>query len=113
MILEPVFEPRFSPRSHGFRPGRNPHTAIRTVRSGFAGYLWFLKGDVTGMFEHVDVNVVMGCVGKAVKDKKVLGLIKGAFRAPVNNNGGARCSSGGKEEVFLFFILLKLSLLMV
>ncbi|XP_058196147.1 nuclear intron maturase 1, mitochondrial [Rhododendron vialii] len=98
MILEPVFEPRFSPRSHGFRPGRNPHTAIRTIRSGFAGYLWFLKGDVSGMFEHVDVNVVMGCVGKAVKDKKVLGLIKGAFRAPMNDNGGARCSSGGKEE---------------
>lgn len=55
-----------------------------------------MKGDVSGIFEHVDVNVVRSCVGKAVKDQKVLGLINRAFRAPVNN--GAQCSSGGKEE---------------
>ncbi|KAM1561715.1 hypothetical protein ACFX1Z_004813 [Malus domestica] len=43
MILEPVFGAWFSPKSHAFRPGRNAHTVIRTIRSNFAGYLWFLK----------------------------------------------------------------------
>lgn len=83
MILEPVFEPRFSPKSHGFRPGRNAHTVIRTIRSNFAGYLWFLKGDLSEIFENVDVNVVMGCVEKGTRDKKVLGLIKSALVARV------------------------------
>ncbi|XP_075660854.1 nuclear intron maturase 1, mitochondrial [Castanea sativa] len=83
MVLEPVFEARFSSKSHAFRPGRNAHTVIRTIRSNFAGYLWFLKGDVSEIFDNVDRNVVLGCVEKAVKDKKVLGLLKSALRAPV------------------------------
>ena len=32
MVLEPVFEARFSPKSHAFRPGRSAHTVIRTIR---------------------------------------------------------------------------------
>lgn len=80
MILEPVFEARFSPKSHGFRPGRNAHTVIRTIRSNFAGYLWFLKGDLSEIFDGVERNVVMGCLEKAVKDKKILGLIKSALK---------------------------------
>lgn len=85
MVLEPVFEARFSPKSHAFRPGRNAHTVIRTIRSNFAGYLWFLKGDLSELFDNVDGNVVLGCVAKAIKDKKVLGLIKSALRAPARD----------------------------
>ncbi|XP_015877305.3 nuclear intron maturase 1, mitochondrial [Ziziphus jujuba] len=85
MILEPVFEARFSRKSHAFRPGRNAHTVIRTIRSNFAGYLWFLKGDLTEIFENVDRYMVMDCLGKAVKDKKILGLINSALRAPIQN----------------------------
>ncbi|XP_061374354.1 nuclear intron maturase 1, mitochondrial isoform X2 [Gastrolobium bilobum] len=86
MILEPVFEPRFSPKSHAFRPGRSAHTVIRTIRSNFAGYLWFLKGDLSEIFDSVDRNVVMGCVEKGTRDKKVLGLIKSALVGRVSRN---------------------------
>ncbi|XP_023763288.1 nuclear intron maturase 1, mitochondrial [Lactuca sativa] len=80
MILEPIFEPRFSPKSHGFRPRRNAHTVIRTIRSNFAGYVWFLKGDLTLIFDNVDVNLLMGFVEKGVKDQKVLSLIKSGLK---------------------------------
>ncbi|KAK9169699.1 hypothetical protein Syun_001839 [Stephania yunnanensis] len=83
LILEPVFEPRFSPKSHAFRPGRNAHTVIRTIRSNFAGYLWFLKGDLSGNWEDFGVDVMMECLEKRVKDKRVLGLIKSGLRGPV------------------------------
>ncbi|KAK7319675.1 hypothetical protein RJT34_04398 [Clitoria ternatea] len=79
MVLEPVFEARFSPKSHAFRPGRSAHTVIRTIRSNFAGYLWFLKGDLSEIFDRVDRNVVLRCVEKGVRDKKVLSLIKSAL----------------------------------
>ncbi|GMH12156.1 hypothetical protein Nepgr_013997 [Nepenthes gracilis] len=82
-ILEPVFESRFSSKSHAFRPGRNAHTVIRTIRSNFAGYLWLLKGDLSEIFGSVDVSVVMGCLEKGFKDRKVLGMIKSALRAPM------------------------------
>ncbi|KAL6197387.1 hypothetical protein ACLB2K_032996 [Fragaria x ananassa] len=90
MIVEPVFEARFSQKSHAFRPGRNAHTVIRTVRSNFAGYLWFLKGDLSEVFDNVDRNVVMGCLEQAVTDRKILGLVKSALRAP----NRMQCSDG-------------------
>lgn len=81
LILEPIFEPRFSSKSHAFRPGRNAHSVIRTIRSNFAGYLWFLRGNLSEMFENVDANGLLGFLDKGVKDKKVLGLIKSALRS--------------------------------
>ncbi|KAL3616896.1 Nuclear intron maturase 1, mitochondrial [Castilleja foliolosa] len=80
MLLEPVFEARFSAKSHAFRPGRNPHSVIRTIRSNFAGYLWFIRGDLSEIIDNVDLNLVLGCVEKSVKDKKVLSLIKSGLR---------------------------------
>ncbi|KAL6964453.1 Nuclear intron maturase 1, mitochondrial [Sarracenia purpurea var. burkii] len=97
LILEPIFESRFSSKSHAFRPGRNAHTVIRTIRSNFAGYLWFLKGDVSDILEDVDANVVMDCFEEAVKDKRILGLVKLAFRAPVKN--GSQYDRKYKEEL--------------
>lgn len=35
MILEAVFEPLFSEYSHGFRPGKGCHTALKTVKQTF------------------------------------------------------------------------------
>lgn len=94
MILEPIFEPRFSAKSHAFRPGRSAHSVIRTIRSNFSGYLWFLKGDITQVFDDVDANVLMGFVENVVKDKKVLGLIKSALR--VRNR--LQCDDDGNGE---------------
>lgn len=96
MVLEPVFEARFSPKSHAFRPGRSAHTVIRTIRSNFAGYLWFLKGDLSEIFDNVDGNVVLDCVEKAVKDRKVLGLIKSALRGQVRDRSQSKTED--KEE---------------
>lgn len=35
MILEAIFEPTFHPASHGFRPNRGCHTALREIKSKF------------------------------------------------------------------------------
>lgn len=37
MILEPIYEARFSQKSFAFRPGRTAHTVIRVIRRSFAG----------------------------------------------------------------------------
>ncbi|KAA8514931.1 hypothetical protein F0562_018282 [Nyssa sinensis] len=101
VILEPIFESRFSPKSHAFRPGRNAHTVIRTIRSNFAGYLWFLRGDISQILDNEDINVLMDCVEKAVRDKKVLGLIKSGLSLPVQNrlqNGSESKGEFGKKR---------------
>jgi len=37
MILEAIYEPSFSDNSHGFRPNRSCHTALKTIRQKFGG----------------------------------------------------------------------------
>ncbi|XP_078437256.1 intron maturase, type II family protein [Wolffia australiana] len=80
LVLEPIFEPRFSSRSHAFRPGRSPHTVIRTIRSNFAGYLWFIRGDLSAVSERFDHDLVIRCLEKGTKDPKILRLIRSGLK---------------------------------
>ena len=57
LLLEAYYEPQFSDRSHGFRPGRGCHTALREVANTWTGTTWFIEGDVSdcfGSFDHRD-----------------------------------------------------------
>jgi len=44
LLLEAYYEPTFSERSHGFRPGRGCHTALREVADTWTGTTWFIEG---------------------------------------------------------------------
>ncbi|XP_058104167.1 nuclear intron maturase 2, mitochondrial [Magnolia sinica] len=83
MILEPVYEARFSQKSFAFRPGRNAHTVLRVVRRSFAGYLWYIKGDLSTILDGVKVGMVINALLRDVRDKKVVDLIKSALVTPV------------------------------
>ncbi|WCJ23609.1 Intron maturase type II family protein [Euphorbia peplus] len=84
-ILEPIYESRFSQKSFAFRPGRNAHTALRVIRKNFAGYLWYLKGDLSSVFDGngMKVGLVMSAVMRDVRDKKIIDLMKAALTIPV------------------------------
>ncbi len=47
LLLEAYYEPRFSGRSHGFRPGRGCHTALSEVAAKWTGTVWFIEGDIS------------------------------------------------------------------
>ncbi|KAI5067449.1 hypothetical protein GOP47_0017977 [Adiantum capillus-veneris] len=76
MILDPIYESRFSPKSHGFRPGRDAHTALRVIRRSFPGYVWYFKGDVRESLDLVKPGLLMQAMYHSVKDKKILSVIK-------------------------------------
>jgi retron-type reverse transcriptase len=46
LLLDAYYEPQFSARSHGFRPGRGCHTALGEVGRTWTGTTWFIEGDV-------------------------------------------------------------------
>lgn len=83
MILEPVYEARFSEKSFAFRPGRNAHTALRVIRRSFAGYLWYIKGDLSTVLDGLKTGMVIGALMRDVRDKNVVDLIKSALVTPV------------------------------
>src|SRR2546421_12257523 len=50
LLLEAYYEPTFSDRSHGFRPRKGCHIALREVANVWTGTTWFIEADVVDCF---------------------------------------------------------------
>jgi len=75
MILEAVYEPIFLNCSHGFRPKRGCHTALKSVKLEFTGIRWFVEGDIKGCFDNIDHQVLVGIINNKIKDARLIKLI--------------------------------------
>jgi retron-type reverse transcriptase len=81
LLLEAYYEPRFSDRSHGFRPRRGCHTALSEARRTWTGTTWFIEGDISDCFGSLDHDVLLSILGEHIKDARFLRLIKGMLAA--------------------------------
>src|SRR5438046_2026427 len=54
LILEAYYEPQWSSHSHGFRPGRGPHTALREIHYQWKGTTWFIEGDISNCLDKLN-----------------------------------------------------------
>jgi RNA-directed DNA polymerase len=87
-VLMPIFDPQFSDSSHGFRPGRSAHGAIRQVKKlSRSGYRIAVDADLSKFFDTVNHDLLMRCVEKRVKDRRVLKLIRKYLQAEVIDDG--------------------------
>lgn len=75
MVLEAVYEPIFLPVSHGFRPKRSCHTALKSLKREFNGARWFVEGDIKGCFDNIDHQVLAGLIHSKIKDVRIIKLI--------------------------------------
>lgn len=76
LLLEAYYEPRFSGRSHGFRPGRGCHTALTEVVNTWTGTTWFVEGDISDCFGSLDHDVMLGILGEKIHDNRFLRLLR-------------------------------------
>jgi RNA-directed DNA polymerase len=84
LILEPIFEADFEESSHGFRPGRSAHDALRIIRQHLKeGKTAVYDADLAGYFDSIPHDKLMACVRMRVVDGSVLGLIRQWLKAPV------------------------------
>lgn len=98
-VLQPIFDPGFSPNSYGFRPGRSAHDAVRAAQ----GYLregkdWVVDMDITKFFDRVNHDILMTRIGRTIRDKRILGLIGKYLRAGVMINGVVQDSEEGTPQ---------------
>ena len=75
MLLEAIYEPTFSDRSHGFRPKRSCHTALSQIKDTFTGVRWMVEGDIKGCFDNFDHHVLINILRRRIKDEKFLALM--------------------------------------
>src|SRR3954447_14965158 len=74
--MTPIWEPRFSEHSYGFRPGRQAADAVRAAqRYAREGKDWVVDMDISKFFDHVNWDILMGKIAQVIRDKRVLKLI--------------------------------------
>lgn len=75
LILESIYEPTFSELSHGFRPNKSCHTALKYVEKYFTGAKWFVEGDIKGCFDNIDHHVLINIIRRRIADENFIGLL--------------------------------------
>lgn len=84
LILEPIFEADFEECSHGFRPGRSAHDALRQIHRYLQeGRTAAYDADLASYFDTIPQDKLMACLRMRVADGSVLRLIGQWLRAPV------------------------------
>jgi len=87
-VLQPIYDVTFSEHSHGFRPGRRAHDAIREAQRYIqSGKQWVVDVDVEKFFDRVNHDVLMGKLSRKIGDRRLLRLIRRYLVAGVMVNG--------------------------
>jgi group II intron reverse transcriptase/maturase len=80
MLLNAYYEPQFSGYSHGFRPERGCHTALREVKK-WDGTTWFIEGDISQCFDRLDHQVLLAILRENIHDEPFIKLIRELLEA--------------------------------
>jgi len=81
ILLTAYYEPQFSKHSHGFRPERGCHTALKEIAIAWRGTAWFIEGDIKGCFDNIDHEILLGIIERDIKDNRFIKLLKEMLEA--------------------------------
>jgi len=75
MILNAIYEPLFKEESHGFRPQRGCHSALKYINQKFQSSTWVIEGDISKCFDSIDHHKLMQLIESKILDRKFTRLI--------------------------------------
>jgi group II intron reverse transcriptase/maturase len=81
LILDAYFEPSFSDHSHGFRPQRGCHTALKDIYESWAGITWYIEGDISACFDSLSHDILLDTLAEHIHDGRLLRLIRSLLKA--------------------------------
>jgi len=84
LVIEPIFEHEFEPRSYGFRQGLGCKDALREVdRHLKAGHFWVVDADLQSYFDTIPHDPLLAKVGRRIGDGRVMALIQGFLKQDI------------------------------
>jgi len=73
LIFDIVLEPRFLDYSHGFRPNRGCHSALREIRR-WGGVSWLIEGDIRQFFDSIDHHILANLLKEHFTETRLYSL---------------------------------------
>ena len=87
-VLTPIYEPKFSDGSYGYRPNRSAKDAIAKVREyADKGYQYAVCLDLSKYFDTLNHELLMNMLRQDIHDKRLIDLIKKYLKSGVMENG--------------------------
>lgn len=99
-VLESIYEPLFLENSYGFRPGRNCHDAVRTLRQ----YCYdnkvttIIDIDLANYFGKISHKLLLEILQQKIRDKRLLRYIVRLCKAGILSEGSRITSDEGLSQ---------------
>ena len=86
--LIPIYEPKFSDGSFGYRPGRSAKDAVQRIKEyAEQGYTRAVVLDLSKYFDTLNHELLVNILRRDIKDERVIQMIKRYLRSEVMENG--------------------------
>ena len=86
--LIPIYEPKFSEGSYGYRPGRSAKDAVQKIKEyAKQGYTRAVVLDLSKYFDTLNHVILLNILRRDVKDERVIQMIKRYLKSGVMENG--------------------------
>ena len=98
-VLQPLYEPQFSPTSYGFRPHRSAHDGLLKCGEYIsAGYVFTVDMDLEKFFDTVCHSKLIEILSRTIKDGRVVSLIHKYLNSGVLIGGNTEGTSVGVPQ---------------
>lgn len=87
-VLQPLIDPTFSEHSHGFRPGRRAHDAVKAARAYVqSGKRVVVDVDLAKFFDRVNHDILIDRLNRRIGEAGVIRLIRAYLNAGIMDGG--------------------------
>jgi RNA-directed DNA polymerase len=87
-VLQPLIDPGFSEHSHGFRPGRRAHDAVKAARAYVqSGKRVVVDVDLEKFFDRVNHDILIDRLAGRIDDAGIIRLIRAYLNAGIMDGG--------------------------
>ncbi len=97
MILEAIYDSPhgafFKEQSHGFRPRRSCHSALRDIQRNWSATNWLIEGDIKACFDDIDHEILIDLIKRKIKDERFVNLVIKLLNAGYLDLNGERKDS--------------------